>query len=353
MNDKTISVAVFDAKPYDIVFFNKANEKYGYDLHFFEFRLKASTAHAAKGFDVVCAFVNDAIDEKTVNILKEHNVQLITMRCAGYNNLDLKALFNTIHVTRVPAYSPYSVAEHAVSLLLALTRKIPQAFNRTKNGNFTLVGLTGRDMHGRTIGIVGTGKIEKIMADIAKGFGMNILLFDVFPDQAWAKNIGAEYVSKERLFKESDVITLHCPLTPETRHFVDLPSIELMKNDAVIINTGRGALIDTKALVHALKHKLIGGAALDVYEEEDKYFFEDWSTEVIEDDTLARLMTFPNVIITSHQAFLTQDALESIAHTSFENIRAYFAGEALENEICYQCGQNRDSCTHAKTGRCF
>lgn len=351
--NKKISIAIFDAKPYDITFFSKENESYGYDLHFFEFRLKSTTAHAAKGFDVVCAFVNDIIDEKTISILKEHNVQLITMRCAGYNNLDLKALFNTIHVTRVPAYSPYSVAEHAASLLLALTRKIPQAFNRTKTGNFTLGGLTGRDLHNRTIGIVGTGKIGKIMAHIAQGFGMKLALFDVYPDHAWAKSIGAEYLSKEDLFKKADVLTLHCPLTPETHHFVDRPSIELMKKDAVIINTGRGALIDTRALVHALKHKLIGGAALDVYEEEDKYFFEDWSTEVIEDDTLVRLMTFPNVIITAHQAFLTQDALEAIAHTTFENVRAFFAGEALENEICYQCGQNRDSCTHAKTGRCF
>lgn len=353
MNTKRISVAVFDAKPYDVVFFTAANEKYGYDLHFFEFHLTADTAPAAAGFDVVCAFVNDKVDAKAVDILRKNNIKLITMRCAGYNNLDLEALMNKIHVTRVPAYSPYSVAEHAASLLLSLTRKIPQSFNRTRSGNFMLNGLTGRDLHGRTIGIVGTGKIGKIMADIASGFGMNIVVFDAYPDAAWAKKKNARYVSKEELFTLSDVITLHCPLTPETRHFVDEKSISLMKNDAVIINTGRGALIDSKALVHALKHKAIGGAALDVYEEEEKYFFEDWSAEVIEDDTLARLMTFPNVIITAHQAFLTQDALTAIAETTFENIRQYFAQESLTNEICYHCGASQTNCPKVNNGRCF
>ncbi len=353
MDEKKISVAVFDAKPYDIAFFNEANKKSGYDLHFFEFHLTSDTALAANGYDVVCAFVNDKIDAKVVEILRTSGVKLITMRCAGYNNLDLEALVNNIHVTRVPAYSPYSVAEHASSLLLSLTRKIPQAFNRTRSGNFMLNGLTGRDLHGRTIGIVGTGKIGKIMADIASGFGMNILVFDAFPDKAWAEKKNAVYVTKDELFAQSDVISLHCPLTPETRHFVDKKSMSLMKSDAVIINTGRGALIDTKALVHALKHKSIGGAALDVYEEEEKYFFEDWSAQVIEDDTLARLMTFPNVIITAHQAFLTQDALTAIADTTFENIRQYFAGEDLTNEICYYCGASQTNCPKVKNGRCF
>lgn len=353
MSEKKISVAVFDAKPYDIAFFTAVNNKYEYDLRFFEFHLNPDTAPVANGFDVVCAFVNDKIDAKTVDILHKNNIKLITMRCAGYNNLDLEALMNKIHVTRVPAYSPYSVAEHAASLLLSLTRKIPQAFNRTRNGNFMLNGLTGRDLHGRTIGIVGTGKIGKIMANIAAGFGMHTLAFDAFPDEIWANEKNVRYVSKEELFTQSDVITLHCPLTPETRHFVDEKSIALMKNDAVIINTGRGGLIDSKALVHALKHKTIGGAALDVYEEEEKYFFEDWSAEVIEDDLLARLMTFPNVIITAHQAFLTQDALTAIAETTFENIRQYFAGENLTNEICYHCGANQKSCPKVKNGRCF
>lgn len=353
MSNKKISVAVFDAKPYDVAFFTAANEKYGYDIQFFEFHLTSVTAPAAVGFDVVCAFVNDKVDAKTVEILHKNGIQLITMRCAGYNNLDLEALMNTIHVTRVPAYSPYSVAEHAASLLLSLTRKIPHAFNRTRNGNFMLNGLTGRDLHGRTIGIVGTGKIGKIMADIASGFGMNIVVYDTFPDTAWAEKMSASYVTKEELFAQSDVITLHCPLTPETRHFADEKSISLMKTDAVIINTGRGALIDSKALVHALKHKTIGGAALDVYEEEEKYFFEDWSAEVIEDDTLARLMTFPNVIITAHQAFLTQDALTAIAETTFENIRQFFAEEPLTNEICYHCGANQTNCPKVNKGRCF
>lgn len=353
MKKEKISVAVFDAKPYDVAFFNKANEKFGYELRFFEFHLTPSTALAAKGFDVVCAFVNDTVNAETIEILNEYKIKLITMRCAGYNNLDLKALMNKIHVTRVPSYSPYSVAEHASALLLSLTRKIPQAFNRTRNGNFMLSGLTGRDLHGRTLGIVGTGKIGKIMADIASGFGMNLVVFDAYPDTTWAAEKNARYVSKEELFRLSDVISLHCPLTPETHHFVDEDSIALMKEDAVIINTGRGALINTKAIVHALKHKAIGGAALDVYEEEDKYFFEDWSTEIIEDDTLARLMTFPNVIITGHQAFFTQDALSAIAETTFENIRQYFADEPLTNEICYQCGANQKTCPHKKTGRCF
>jgi len=238
-----------------------------------------------------------------------------------------------ITVGRVPAYSPHSVAEHAVALLMALTRRIPQAYMRTRTGNFTLNGLTGRDLNGLTAGILGTGRIGRIMAEILSGFGMNIEAYDVYPDNDWAANHGFKYVQLPRIFADSDVLSLHCPLTEETKHIVNTQSLQLMKRDAVIINTGRGALIDSAALVHALKKQTIGGAALDVYEEESKYFFDDWSVNVIRDDTLARLLTFPNVIVTGHQAFLTTNALKAIAETTLGNIRSFYAGEELANQV--------------------
>ncbi len=333
---KTITVAFFDAKPYDIDFFSKKNREYMYDIDFLEPHLNAKTAMLAKGADVVCAFVNDKLDKKTIDTLYELGVKLIAMRCAGFNNVDLAAAQGKIPVVRVPAYSPHSVAEYSAALLFSLTRKIPIAFNRTRDGNFQLQGLTGRDLFGRTCGVIGTGKIGKLMAQIMKGCGMKVLAYDAYKDEDWAKEYGVEYTSLEKLFKMSDVVSLHCPLTKETRHIINESSLNLMKKDAVIINTGRGALIDTKALIEALKDKKLGGAALDVYEEEDAYFFEDWSTTVIQDDVLARLLFMPNVIVSSHQAFLTEEALTAIAQVTLGNIKAFENGEELVNIV----GQN-------------
>lgn len=328
------TVAFYDTRSYDREAFTVANKRFLFNIDFFEFHLNEHTASTSKGYDAVCVFVNDTVDKKVIEILKENGVKLIALRCAGFNNVDLKAAAEAeIKVVRVPAYSPNSVAEHAVALLMSLTRRIPQAYMRTRTGNFMLNGLTGRNLSGLTAGILGTGKIGKIMAEILNGFGMKIECYDIYPDKEWAGSKGFKYVQLDKLFKDSDVLSLHCPLTEETKHIVNKQALSLMKKDAVIINTGRGALIDTQALVYALKKRLIGGAALDVYEEESKYFFDDWSVDVIRDDVLVRLMTFPNVIITGHQAFLTTNALEAIAETTLGNIKAFKSGADLENEV--------------------
>lgn len=329
-----MKIAFYDTRSYDRDAFTAANKNFLFDIDFFDFHLNEKTAFSAKGYDVVCAFVNDTLDSKVLHILKDCGISLVAMRCAGYNNVDLKVAAELgLKIVRVPAYSPHSVAEHAVALLMSLTRRIPQAYMRTRTGNFTLNGLTGRDLFGLTAGILGTGKIGKIMAEILSGFGMKIELYDVYPDKDWAASHGFEYVMLDKLFKDADVLSLHCPLTDGTKHIVNDKSLALMKNDAVIINTGRGALIDTRALVNALKRREIGGAGLDVYEEESKYFFDDWSVDVIKDDTLARLMTFPNVIITGHQAFLTTNALSAIADVTLGNIHDWMNGTALANEV--------------------
>ena len=329
-----MKIAFYDTRSYDRDAFTVANKDYLYNIDFFDFRLSEKTAMTAAGYDAVCVFVNDKLDKETIEILKENNIKLIILRCAGFNNVDLEAAEAAgIVVVRVPAYSPHAVAEHAVALLMALTRKIPQAYLRTRSGNFTLDGLTGRDLCGLTAGIMGTGKIGKCMADILAGFGMNIILYDVYPDNKWADKKGYKYVTLMDLFTNSDVISLHCPLTDDTKHVINDKSLSLMKKDAVIINTGRGALIETAALVKALKQNLIGGAALDVYEEESKYFFNDWSVNVISDDVLARLLTFPNVIVTGHQAFLTTDALEAIARVSLQNAADFMDGKELINQV--------------------
>ena len=329
-----MKIAFYDTRSYDRDAFTAANKNFLFDIDFFDFHLNEKTAFSAKGYDVVCAFVNDTLDSKVLHILKDCGISLVAMRCAGYNNVDLKVAAELgLKIVRVPAYSPHSVAEHAVALLMSLTRRIPQAYMRTRTGNFTLNGLTGRDLFGLTAGILGTGKIGKIMAEILSGFGIKIELYDVYPDKDWAASHGFEYVMLDKLFKDADVLSLHCPLTDGTKHIVNDKSLALMKNDAVIINTGRGALIDTRALVNALKRREIGGAGLDVYEEESKYFFDDWSVDVIKDDTLARLMTFPNVIITGHQAFLTTNALSAIADVTLGNIRDWMNGTALANEV--------------------
>ena len=335
-----MKIAFYDTHSYDKTSFGKVNEAFGYHIDFFEFKLNENTAPTSRGYDVVCVFVNDVVNAEVIAQLKESGVKLIALRCAGFNNVDLPAAAAAgIKAVRVPAYSPHAVAEHGIALLMALTRHIPQAYLRTKTANFNIEGLTGRDLYGLTGGVLGTGKIGQTMAALMKGMGMNVIAYDLYPNTEWAKEKGIEYVSLADIFKRSDVLSLHCPLTEETKHVVNHDSMKTMKSDAIIINTGRGALIDSKALVHALKHHQIGGAALDVYEEESKYFFGDWSTHVLTDDVLARLLTFPNVIITGHQAFLTTNALGNIAETTLGNIKAFFAGESLQNEVKMQAAE--------------
>lgn len=327
-------IAFFDTRSYDKDAFTKENEKFGYEIDFFDFKLNEKTALTAKGFDAVCVFVNDVVNQEVISILKNCGIKIILLRCAGFNNVDLAAAEKAdIKVVRVPAYSPHAVAEHAAALLLSLTRHIPQAYLRTKTVNFNIEGLTGRDLFGLTAGVFGTGKIGQCMADILKGFGMKVICYDPFPNEKWAQEKGFSYVDIDTIFRESDVLSFHCPLTDETHHIVNHDNMKKMKSDAVIINTGRGALIDTKALVHALKHKHIGGAALDVYEEESAFFFKDCSAEIIADDVLARLLTFPNVLITGHQAFLTTTALSNIAEVTLNNFSDFLNGKALVNKV--------------------
>ncbi len=357
---QTIRVAFFDTKPYDRQYFEAMAKSpefsaIDYAFDFFEAKLTAATVALAKDHDAVCVFVNDRVDAEVADRLAEFGIPLVALRCAGYNNVDLEAVFGRIHVARVPAYSPHAVAEHAAALLQTLNRRIHTAYSRTRDGNFALSGLVGRDLHAKTAGIIGTGKIGKILATILHGYGMNVLLDDLFPDEAFAAGIGAKYVSREELYREADVISLHCPLTPENRYMINAESLALMKKEVIIINTGRGGLIDSKALVEALKDGRIRGAGLDVYEEEEKYFFEDWSLEPIQDDVLARLIQFPNVLLTSHQAFLTEEALSEIARVTLMNMRDWFTAEKLENEICYQCTAvgGKKECLREATGKCW
>ncbi len=358
--NKTIHIAFFDTKQYDRDHFEKAVvlpefEGLVFKFDFFEGHLSIGTAALAKGHEVVCVFVNDHIDTEVADALAENGVKLIALRCAGYNNVDLTSVWQKIHVVRVPAYSPYAVAEHAAALLQTLNRRIHIAYNRTRDGNFALNGLVGRDLHGQTAGIIGTGKIGKILAKILSGFGMNILLDDLYPDTAFAESIGARYVSRDELYAFSDVISLHCPLTPENHHMINAETLSFMKPNLILINTGRGALIDTKALIETLKEGRIRGAALDVYEEEDEYFFEDWSLSPIKDDVLSRLIQLPNVLLTAHQAFLTGEALSEIARVTLGNIRVWANGEPPLNEICYKCTQTGQAktCVKEVTGICW
>ncbi|MCR5218460.1 2-hydroxyacid dehydrogenase [Treponema sp.] len=329
-----MKIAFYDTHSYDKKSFEETNKDFNFDIAFHEFKLNENTVVTAQGYEAVCVFVNDVVNAQVIQSLKNYGVKLIALRCAGFNNVDLKAAAEAgIKVVRVPAYSPYAVAEHGIALLMSLTRHIPQAYLRTKTANFNIEGLTGRDLHGLTAGVLGTGKIGRIMAELLQAFGMKLIVYDPFPNEEWAKSREATYVSLDELFKQSDVLSLHCPLTEETKHIVNHDRMKMMKHDAVIINTGRGALIDSKALVHALKHQHIGGIGMDVYEEESKYFFNDWSTDIMTDDVLARLLTFPNVIITGHQAFLTTNALKNISETTLENIRDFNNGSPLVNEI--------------------
>jgi len=342
------NIAFFDTKPYDRIWFDRLKDKYGFEFKYFESKLNSDTAVMCAGLDGVVAFVNDVIDEKTISILSDQDIRILALRCAGYNNVDFKAAYGKIHVVRVPAYSPHAVAEHAMALLLTLNRKIHRAYIRTRDFNFSINGLTGFDLFGKTMGVVGTGKIGRVFVDICKGFGMKVIAYDPFP----TKDSGIDYVELEELFRQSDIISLHAPLTKETYHIINQDSIAMMKDGVIIINTSRGALIDSEALLEAIKNGKIGGAGLDVYEEESDIFFEDYSNAIIQDDVLARLISMPNVIVTSHQAFLTDEALKNIAETTLENLRQFFDGEDLTNEICYQCAKY-GNCEKQGKGRCF
>jgi D-lactate dehydrogenase len=332
-----VKIAFFDTKVYDEEVFTEKNKLFHYDIKFFKSHLTRDTAHMASGFDTVCVFVNDELDTATIDILHASGVKLIALRCAGFNNVDLNHAHDRIQVVRVPAYSPYAVAEHAVALMMGLNRKTHRAYYRIRDYNFAIHGLMGFDMNGKTAGVVGTGKIGKILIKILRGFGMEVLAFDAFPDEKAAAELGFSYTDMATLYRKSDIISLHCPLTPETNHMINKETLALMKPGVLLINTSRGGLIDTKALIAALKARKIGGAGLDVYEEEGDYFFEDMSNSQVDDDVLARLMTFNNVLVTSHQAFFTREALDNIAETTLGNIRAFEKGEKLVNGVCPHC----------------
>jgi D-lactate dehydrogenase len=320
-------VAVFSTKRYDRESLAAANGPHGHDLAFLEPRLTPETAPLARGFPAVCAFVNDQLSAPVLATLAEGGTRLVALRSAGFNNVDLRAAGELgMTVTRVPAYSPHAVAEHAVGLILALDRKIHRAYNRVREGNFSLDGLLGFDLHGRTVGIVGTGKIGEAFARIMAGFGCRLLATDPFP-RPEVEALGVRYVALEELFAGSDVIALHTPLTPETHHVIDAAALARMKDGVMLINTGRGALVDTRAVIASLKCGRIGALGLDVYEEEADLFFEDHSGDVIADDVFARLQTFPNVLVTAHQGFFTEEALRAIAETTLASVSAFERGE--------------------------
>ena len=322
-----MKTAVFSTRSYDECFLTAANQKVGHELHFFEARLTEHTCRLAEGFPAVCVFVNDQLDRPVLEQLAAGGTRLIALRCAGFNNVDLRAAQSLgFTVARVPAYSPHAVAEHTVALVLALVRRLHKAYNRVREGNFNLEGLLGFDIYKRTVGVIGTGKIGALVARaFLAGFGCRVLCHDVRQDSELLQ-LGAEYVPLETLCRQSDIITLHCPLMPETHHLINEHTLQQMKDGVILINTSRGALIHTRAVIRALKSGKLGGLGLDVYEEEADLFFEDLSNRIIQDDVFARMLTFPNVIITGHQAFFTQEALEAIATQTLENISAFAEG---------------------------
>lgn len=326
-------IAFFGAKPYDIASFDKVNEKYNYDIRYYRGHLNPNNVVLTQDTDAVCIFVNDTADAAVIDAMVDNGVKLLALRCAGFNNVDLKAAKGKLPVVRVPAYSPYAVAEYSLALMLSLNRKIHRAYWRTRDGNFSLNGLMGFDMHGKTTGIIGTGKIARSLIRLLKGFGMRILAYDLYPDMKFAGEEGISYVSLDELYRESDIISLHCPLTDQTKYMIDKDSIDKMKEGVMIINTGRGQLINTNDLIEGLKEKKIAAAGLDVYEEEGEYFYEDKSDKIIDDDVLARLLSFNNVIVTSHQAFFTKEALHNIAETTLQNIEDFRCHRPLVNEV--------------------
>lgn len=328
-----MKVAFFNTKSYDRKSFDPVNESYKHELRYLEPTLTWETRSLADGCDAVCIFVNDKADEKIIEYLSEKGIRLMALRCAGFNNVDLAAAHkHQITVVRVPAYSPHAVAEHAVALILTLNRKIHKAYNRVREQNFSLARLQGFDLYGKTVGVIGTGKIGSVFANIMKGFGCEVIAYDKFPSDS-LKNEGISYVDLITLWEHSDIISLHCPLTPETHHIVSKEALAHMKNGVMLINTSRGGLIDTKAVIEGLKSRKLGYVGIDVYEQEDELFFKDLSETVIEDDTIARLMSFPNVLVTAHQAFFTNNALYQIAETTLKNISTIKDGKISPNEV--------------------
>lgn len=326
-------VAVFSSKPYDLESLTRANEAYGHELQFFEAALTAQTCSLAEEADAVCVFVHDQVDAHLLRCLAGRGVKVVALRCAGFNNVDLAVAREVgIEVVRVPAYSPYAVAEHAVALMMTLNRHTHRAYNRVREGNFALNGLLGFDMHGKTVGIVGTGRIGTVLARIMSGFGCTVIAEDLYPNDE-CKALGVRYVDRDTLLAQSDIISLHCPLTPETRHMINIHSIPRMKRGVMLINSGRGALVDTAAIIAGLKNGHIGALGLDVYEQEESLFFEDHSNEIIQDDQLERLLTFHNVLVTSHQGFFTREALSAIAETTLGNLAQIEAGQACPNAL--------------------
>ena len=343
-----IKIAFYDTKDYDRDAFEEQCDPNEFEISYYDTRLSAETCKLAQGADAVCVFVNDTVDETVIKCLAGMGVKLVALRCAGYNNVDVKQAYGRLHVVRVPAYSPYAVAEHAMALLLTSIRRIHKAYIRTRDFNFSLNGLTGFDLHGKTVGVVGTGRIGCVFMDICRGFGMNIIAYDKFPKA----DLGVEYVSIDEIWARSDISSFHCPLTDENKNMVNASSIAKMKKGVVLINTSRGGLIDSEALLEGIKERKIGAACLDVYDEEADIFFHDFSGHIVNDDTLARLISMPNVIVTSHQAFLTREALSNIVATTLDNVRRFFAGETVANEVCYKCA-NLATCNQKHDRKCF
>lgn len=328
-----MKIAFFDTKPYDKPSFEKFGEEYGVTFKYFETKLNENTVELAHGVDGVCVFVNDTVNAAVIDRLCEMGVRLVALRCAGFNNVDMKYAFGKIHVVHVPAYSPYAVAEHAMALLLTSIRRIHKAYIRTRDFNFSLSGLTGFDLHGKTMGVIGTGRIGRVFINICRGFGMKVLAYDKFPNGGLEDGEAVKYVSLNELFAKSDIISLHCPLNEDTYHIIDEDALAMCKHGVVILNTSRGALVDAEALLAGIKSRKVGAACLDVYEEESELFFEDNSGHILEDDTLARLISMPNVIVSSHQAFLTEEALSNIAETTVKNIVEFIETKQCQNQI--------------------
>lgn len=344
-----MKVAFFDTKPYDMPGFDRYAEGRDLEIKYYETHLNEDTVSLAAGFDAVCVFVNDTVNKAVVDKLYALGVKVIALRCAGFNNVDTHACYGKLHVYRVPAYSPYAVAEHAMALLLTINRRTHKAYNRTRDFNFSLSGLAGFDLHGKTVGIIGTGKIGRIFADICRGFGMDIICYDPFP----AQGSGLTYVELDELFRRADIISLHCPLTADTKHIVNADAIAKMKKGVTLVNTSRGSLVDTDALINGIREKKVGAACLDVYEEEGDLFYEDFSGHIVQDDKLVRLIAMPNVIVTSHQAFLTEEALDNIASTTVDNLCRFFSGNGNpDTEVCYGCG-NQNNCRKKRDAKCF
>jgi len=326
-----MNIAMFSTKPYDQTYFEKYNKNPNYKISFFETSLNKDTANLAMGFDIVCIFVNDEIDKETIKILAKNKIRLIAMRCAGYNNVDLESAKNHhIKVVRVPAYSPESVAEHSVALILTLNRKTHKAYNRIREGNFSLKNLIGFNLYRKTVGIIGTGKIGAALCRILIGFGCEVVAFDIVKYKKLI-NLGVKYLPLKEVFERSDILSLHCPLTPETKHIVNKESLSLMKKGVMIINTSRGALINTADVIESLSSHRVGYLGIDVYEQEENLFYEDLSESIIQDDLILRLNSFPNVLITSHQAYFTKEAMKEITLTTLENFAAFEKNSILEN----------------------